>query len=344
MAQSDRDEGSGSRLSPHDNTAVASSRSLDCWADTGVTASVQSHATPSPATAIDQECGSSLNMTEFRCRCVVLVLAGLPGAGKSTVADAIRRRVSTHSLAGAHPPDDCDGCDGGADGACGPGAQRVITTTAHSAALPSRVEVLSYDDYIDDPARSVAGPEAATTGPLLNTSLESSMSATVSAALVAGVAVGDAHSSASAVSHSTMCDKVSHEAKTYSADRRALVSRVGAWLDACQGRATTDEPGQVTTDTDHDRTDDDYRLLVIDDNMYYTSMRYAVYQAVRARSAGFATMMLQCDADTAQARNRSRRTATVHPDVIQRMAARIEPPRPDKNGWVFPYWSSTDCT
>lgn len=315
MAQSDRDNGASSNigLCPHDPDHHGASA-------------------PSSTATMDKECESSLSLTGCGCSCVVLVLVGLPGAGKSTVADAIRRRVSLHSSSAS---DHNDGCDRGTGGECGPKPQRVITTTTHSAALPSCVKVLSYDDYIDDPARSVAGPAVAATVPLRSASLESNKSPTVPDAPVAGGAFGDAHGSASVVSESTVCDEAAHEAKTYSADRRALVSRIGAWLDACQGRASTDELRQVTADTDHNKTDDDYRLLVIDDNMYYTSMRYAVYQAVRARSAGFATMMLQCDVDTAQERNRSRRTSTVHPDVICRMAARIEPPRPDKNGWVF---------
>ncbi|XP_066549871.1 L-seryl-tRNA(Sec) kinase isoform X1 [Amia ocellicauda] len=73
-------------------------------------------------------------------------------------------------------------------------------------------------------------------------------------------------------------------------------------------------------------------IIILDDNFYYPSMRYEVYQLARKYSLGFCVLYLQCAMSTCLSRNR-RRSRPLPDRVIEDMALRIEPPDPRKNPW-----------
>ncbi|KAM6964040.1 L-seryl-tRNA(Sec) kinase [Tautogolabrus adspersus] len=73
-------------------------------------------------------------------------------------------------------------------------------------------------------------------------------------------------------------------------------------------------------------------LLLLDDNFYYPSMRYEVYQLARQRSLGFCQVYLQCDLESCISRNQSR-SNPVPTEVIVEMVKRLEPPNLQKNSW-----------
>ncbi|KAM9462990.1 L-seryl-tRNA(Sec) kinase [Clarias gariepinus] len=73
-------------------------------------------------------------------------------------------------------------------------------------------------------------------------------------------------------------------------------------------------------------------VLLLDDNFYYHSMRYQVFQLARRRSAGFCQLYLRCPLELCLHRNRVR-GQLVSDDVIIEMAKRIEPPNSEKNPW-----------
>lgn len=74
--------------------------------------------------------------------------------------------------------------------------------------------------------------------------------------------------------------------------------------------------------------------LVIDDNNYYSSMRYELCQVARKFEAGFCQIYVKCQASVAANRNAERPVeARVPPEVIEKMAAKLEEPSPLKNGW-----------
>lgn len=101
-------------------------------------------------------------------------------------------------------------------------------------------------------------------------------------------------------------------------------------------------------------------LFLMDDNFYYSSMRYEVYQLARkcekntassahlcfsqsinlkcflvffiSDSLGFCQVYLQCELDLCISRN-ERRSEPVLTKVIQEMEMRLEPPNPEKNTW-----------
>ncbi|XP_040847914.1 L-seryl-tRNA(Sec) kinase isoform X2 [Ochotona curzoniae] len=73
-------------------------------------------------------------------------------------------------------------------------------------------------------------------------------------------------------------------------------------------------------------------LLLLDDNFYYPSMRYEVYQLARKYSLGFCQLFLDCPLETCLQRNGLRPLA-LPTETIRLMASRIERPNPEKNSW-----------
>ncbi|XP_015723027.1 L-seryl-tRNA(Sec) kinase isoform X3 [Coturnix japonica] len=72
--------------------------------------------------------------------------------------------------------------------------------------------------------------------------------------------------------------------------------------------------------------------IILDDNFYYRSMRYEVFQMAREYSLGFCQLFLQCPLELCLHRNRLR-GSPVPEGTICRMAQRVEVPEPEKNPW-----------
>ncbi|XP_075072189.1 L-seryl-tRNA(Sec) kinase [Mixophyes fleayi] len=72
--------------------------------------------------------------------------------------------------------------------------------------------------------------------------------------------------------------------------------------------------------------------LILDDNFYYQSMRYEVYQLARKYSLGFCQLYLHCSTDCCLLRNTSR-PHPVTDKTILLMDQKIEKPNPEKNTW-----------
>ncbi|KAK2820522.1 hypothetical protein Q5P01_023481 [Channa striata] len=73
-------------------------------------------------------------------------------------------------------------------------------------------------------------------------------------------------------------------------------------------------------------------LFLLDDNFYYPSMRYEVYQLARKYSLGFCQVYLHCDLESCISRNQGR-SQTIPTEVILEMVKRLESPNPQKNLW-----------
>ncbi|XP_068593017.1 L-seryl-tRNA(Sec) kinase [Cebidichthys violaceus] len=73
-------------------------------------------------------------------------------------------------------------------------------------------------------------------------------------------------------------------------------------------------------------------LFLLDDNFYYPSMRYEVYQLARKHSLGFCQVYLQCDLESCISRNQTR-PEPIPTEVILEMVKRLECPNPQKNSW-----------
>lgn len=73
-------------------------------------------------------------------------------------------------------------------------------------------------------------------------------------------------------------------------------------------------------------------ILLLDDNFYYPSMRYEVYQLARRHSLGFCQVYVKCPVESCISRNQSR-ARPVPCQVIENMARHMEPPNPDRHPW-----------
>lgn len=66
-------------------------------------------------------------------------------------------------------------------------------------------------------------------------------------------------------------------------------------------------------------------LILIDDNMYYRSMRYQVFQIARRLGTGYFQTYFEVSLDSAKSRN-SKRSSSVPEEVISRMFYKLEKP------------------
>ena len=75
-------------------------------------------------------------------------------------------------------------------------------------------------------------------------------------------------------------------------------------------------------------------VVVIDDNNYYHSMRYAYFQLARKHQIGFCQFYLNAPESLARSRNAQRpQSQRVPEDFISKMITKMEPPNPLKNNW-----------
>jgi tRNA uridine 5-carbamoylmethylation protein Kti12 len=75
-------------------------------------------------------------------------------------------------------------------------------------------------------------------------------------------------------------------------------------------------------------------LVLVDDNNYLASMRQAYHRLARRRGAGYCQLHLQAATQLAHRLNTARPAeARVPPEVVDSMAARLEPPRPLVRPW-----------
>lgn len=75
------------------------------------------------------------------------------------------------------------------------------------------------------------------------------------------------------------------------------------------------------------------KLVIIDDNNYYKSMRYEFYQLARKHSVGFCQIFMQVSLEVAVKRNEKRIEEKVPKTVIEKMDQKLEIPDPLVNSW-----------
>ncbi len=74
--------------------------------------------------------------------------------------------------------------------------------------------------------------------------------------------------------------------------------------------------------------------VIIDDNNYYSSMRYEYFQLARKHQTGFCQFFIDVPEKQALSCNESRcQEAKVPDEVIKKMAVKLEKPEPLKNSW-----------
>ncbi|XP_066457252.1 L-seryl-tRNA(Sec) kinase isoform X1 [Eleutherodactylus coqui] len=72
--------------------------------------------------------------------------------------------------------------------------------------------------------------------------------------------------------------------------------------------------------------------FILDDNFYYQSMRYEVFQLARKYSLGFCQLYVHCPVDCCVLRNAARSNPVMDTTIIL-MDSKLEKPNPEKNTW-----------
>lgn len=72
-------------------------------------------------------------------------------------------------------------------------------------------------------------------------------------------------------------------------------------------------------------------IVLLDDNMYYRSMRRSYYNLAKQYGIGYCQVYVVCSVDIAIERNNTRSDNKVPQEVIQEMATKLEPP--GDNNW-----------
>jgi O-phosphoseryl-tRNA(Sec) kinase len=76
------------------------------------------------------------------------------------------------------------------------------------------------------------------------------------------------------------------------------------------------------------------RLVIVDDNMYYRSMRHDLFQLARHHGLAYLQLLVACDPTVAAARNGRRSGAACVPEAaFQRMVQGFETPQPCRFEW-----------
>ena len=73
-------------------------------------------------------------------------------------------------------------------------------------------------------------------------------------------------------------------------------------------------------------------VFIIDDNNYYTSMRYEYFQLAKKHQIGFCQFFTDVPIEICKKNNESREIS-VPDEVIDKMAVKLEAPNPLKNAW-----------
>ncbi|XP_025094466.1 L-seryl-tRNA(Sec) kinase-like isoform X2 [Pomacea canaliculata] len=85
-------------------------------------------------------------------------------------------------------------------------------------------------------------------------------------------------------------------------------------------------------------------LLLIDDNLYYSSMRYDYFKLSRKYNQGLCILHLFCELEMALNRNAARSVGRVEEAVIRAMGERFEPPDSGKRTWEKHSLTLDTCT
>ncbi|NWY04419.1 PSTK kinase, partial [Nothoprocta ornata] len=108
----------------------------------------------------------------------------------------------------------------------------------------------------------------------------------------------------------------------------------GRFVACCRGQGLLSSPAPGAADCHYLASGATSRplYLILDDNFYYQSMRYEVYQLARKYSLSFCQIFLECPLEQCLQRNRLR-SAPIPDQTIYQMARKIEMPDLAKNAW-----------
>ncbi|XP_063233787.1 L-seryl-tRNA(Sec) kinase [Bacillus rossius redtenbacheri] len=116
--------------------------------------------------------------------------------------------------------------------------------------------------------------------------------------------------------------------------RKNLVSRVDELVSLNVGKPPVQPENRQDGEITFARGRTIKTLIIVDDNMYYRSMRYEFYRLARTRNLSFCQLYFECAKETALKNNLMRDgKSRVPDDVIVRMSSKLELPDGDRNRW-----------
>lgn len=254
---------------------------------------------------------------------VVLALVGIPGAGKSTLARRIQDlsvtpHAADHSKASKTEPQQ-------------PKTEPQRETGSpwwcqHENCLESCVAFQSKAALQEHSQSYHQKGTFDAIKNLINTESESSTKGSSMSYAVRVLCVDD-----------VVFDPLIHSDESTRLSVEAVEPNLGSWRE--QRRAILDtleswikEVPLLSTESSHSTKQDTTHIFIVDDNLYYSSMRYQLYQLVREYSVGYAQIHVECSLDTAIDRD-GKRDRPIGESVIRRMASKLEPPSTRENKW-----------
>ena len=252
----------------------------------------------------------------------VVVLVGLPGAGKTTLTKWLTDHpqvLEASTTAGSLAHTDTSAAQG-------PACNGAVWGTAGAAKVV--FERLSFDDHIVDPAWEQQQHSDA--GTCTHGGADSSARAAASWKEQRAAVLGRVGTWLSTHTHA--------HARTHGEDGETAVSLAeaappclphqtttgAAPLPPLQSHASGDDARETPTmnglSGQDQRQHTALRVLIVDDNMYYASMRHEVYQIAREFQPGFIQLVLDCASCNPLPSPPSRRLPPDPPDLSRKCA------------------------
>ncbi|XP_033109833.1 L-seryl-tRNA(Sec) kinase-like [Anneissia japonica] len=241
-------------------------------------------------------------------RCLILILCGIPGAGKSTLASNLERDIDR------------------------PTSERSKRKTLLRATVTTWI---CFDDVIPH-SIDVGSVALDTNGITKDYGIWKAYRLQIVKTIddiISKVINGD-------ISHFYELPEQEHEATSISKHveeiiKTAFKSSLLKYLDQNECGNTVSREGDKNKTREFGKKNDfediDF-VFVMDDNFYYRSMRYQYFQICRKYNIAFCQIHMHCSVDVALERNSSRNNR-VPDDTIINMATRFEAPDVSKGSW-----------
>lgn len=128
-------------------------------------------------------------------------------------------------------------------------------------------------------------------------------------------------------------ENIPSSSKKWKDQRKRVLVNVENCVCALRGLGSIDNCTIITKTDTENLIKSEYILLLIDDNMYYRSMRYQYYQLAKRHSVSFCQFYLKTDLKNALKFNKMRDLCCVIPEkTVQNMLEKFEVPNA-KNSW-----------
>lgn len=115
--------------------------------------------------------------------------------------------------------------------------------------------------------------------------------------------------------------------------RSEVAVKIENLIKAFKSRSKELCPNEFTKDFEAILSSNTNIVVIADDNMYFKSMRYTLYQIARNQNISYAQIFLNCDLENAFLKNSQRKSdLMIPPHIIEKIHKNMEPPN-NSNKW-----------